>query len=180
MLPAAGATVVAGVLAMSAEAASAAPNFGVDTPTVPGVAKKIKAVEQNLPSPADLPQAAELPNAAKKSQPTKQAPAPKKAKHQDRYAAPGTNAVSGGNYGIANGLQVYAPVTVEADVCGNSISLGGSARRRLLRQRPRARQAPAAPPQAEAAHLVPEAAAHLVPEAAAAPAAERAGAADHR
>jgi hypothetical protein len=45
-----------------------------------------------------------------------------------RAAMPrGPQVVSSGNAGIGNGLQVYAPVTTSVNVCGNSLSLGGSA-----------------------------------------------------
>ncbi|WP_176984716.1 chaplin family protein [Asanoa ishikariensis] len=34
----------------------------------------------------------------------------------------GTNVITTGNYGIANGTQVYAPIQIPIDVCGNSIA----------------------------------------------------------
>ena len=49
-----------------------------------------------------------------------------KAKGPWRDAA--TNIVSSGNYGIGNGLQVYAPVQTAINLCGNSIpAIGGVA-----------------------------------------------------
>ncbi|MPZ26836.1 MAG: DUF320 domain-containing protein [Micromonosporaceae bacterium] len=47
--------------------------------------------------------------------------------YRSEQAAAGTTLVSTGNTGIGNGTQVYAPIQVPVDVCGNAIAVLGTA-----------------------------------------------------
>ncbi len=51
-----------------------------------------------------------------------------KSKHKKNKGAwndAATNVISSGNYGILNGTQVYAPIQLPINICGNSIPLAG-------------------------------------------------------
>jgi hypothetical protein len=50
----------------------------------------------------------------------------KKYGGHDHWNGGGTNLISSGNFGIANGTQVFAPITTVADVSGNAIAALGS------------------------------------------------------
>jgi len=140
-LPAAGLAVVAGALAFTGQAASAAPLADTgDAPTDGAKATVLDAVGQV----GELAQqvTAQLPVGGQGSplasliaaDPAAQADQGRGERRGDAADLPAaakfgsgvTTIATGHNAGILNGTQIYAPVQLDVDVCGNSIAIAGS------------------------------------------------------
>jgi len=131
-LPAAGLAVVAGALALSGQAASAAPQAdgaGEGGDAAASAMDRAQEVSDRAQTMADLAQV-EIPDATDSEADTEEdegSKGPADLPAAAKFGSGVSHIASGHNAGILNGTQVVAPITVDLDVCGNSIAAVGAA-----------------------------------------------------
>ncbi|GIF66885.1 hypothetical protein Ais01nite_49200 [Asanoa ishikariensis] len=131
-LPAAGLAVVAGALALSGQAASAAAlgdgPVGDGTDAAAAAADRAQEITDGAMAdvvtdgaPVDLPDTTSAPDDEADEASKGPADLPAAAK----FGSGVSHIASGHNAGILNGTQVVVPITIDVDVCGNSIAAAG-------------------------------------------------------